>query len=133
MSSDIRELILEEIGNIDEMLLIHSYHRQALRELLAKISPPEQLEIEVEPVNPVTPQRAIVRPPSFKSKCRSFGEKVAQLVKEKGLTKKEAVIQLSDQGLIDRPVRTACAMVAPSNLGKRFHNKLFEGTPYGKQ
>jgi hypothetical protein len=108
--------------------LVHSFHRQALQELLAKITPPKQLEIDVSPAV----QKTAKTEPTFKDQCREFGKQVAILVREKNLTKTEAVHELLGDGVADRPLKSLMAMVAPSNLGKRFHNKLFEGTKYVK-
>lgn len=120
MSNDIRSLINQEIKDIDQMLTVHSYHRQALKELLDKMGEVQQ---------PV--QEA--KKDAWKKQCREFGRKVAQLVRERDCSKTDAVRTLLESGEIDTPLKTAQAMVAPSNLGTRFHNKLFEGTRYGKQ
>ena len=123
MSNDIRSLIDQEIHNIDEMLKVHAYHRQALQELLNKI--------EESPV--VSAPRETKRSNAFRQRCRDFASRVADLVKEKDVRKVEAIRELIESGEIDEPTKNVQAMISPVNVGRRFHNKLFEGTRYGKQ
>jgi len=123
MSNDIRSLIDQEIHNIDEMLKVHAYHRQALQELLNKI----------EEVPTVSAPRETKRSNAFRQRCRDFASRVANLVKEKDVRKVEAIRELIQSGEIDAPTENVQAMISPANVGRRFHNKLFEGTRYGKQ
>jgi len=123
MSNDIRSLIDQEIHNIDEMLKVHAYHRQALQELLNKI--------EEGPV--VSAPRETKKSNAFRQRCRDFASRVADLVKEKDVRKVEAIRELIHSGEIDEPTKSVQAMISPANVGRRFHNKLFEGTRYGKQ
>jgi len=123
MSNDIRSLINQEIQNIDEMLKVHSYHRLALQELLNKIGTEE-----------TAPQKKAVKKPSaFRDRCRLFASRVADLVKEKEVRKVEAIRELIESGEINEPTKNVQAMISPTNVGRRFHNKIFEGTRYGKQ
>lgn len=125
MSKDIKTLIQEEIGNIDEMLKAHAYHRQALKELLDKMS-------DVVVATPAV-QAKSNKLTNFRKRCREFAVEVANLVAKEKLTKAGAIRKLIEDGVIDRSLESAQAMVAPANIGKRFHNKIFEGTRYGKQ
>jgi len=119
MSNAIK-IIDEKMDQISELLRHHAYQLEVLRDLR------QQMDRS-------TGQVKTGGPKAFQIKATALAKKVAELIREQGCSKTDAVRQLRMQGETDMRIETGVAMCSPTHIGsQRKYNKIFKGTKYVK-
>jgi len=151
---DVIEYLDREAEELRDRLDTHAILLQALRDLRNRLNrqitscTPEEFFDEVsettsETVNADRAEQKQVKPkasspdPSYSGiqlvKCRKIARDVADLVKEKNMTKTQALKYLSKSGSLGYKVESARCMINPSRIGQKFNARLYKGTKYAKQ
>lgn len=147
---DVITFLDREADELRERLDTHAILLQAIRDLRTRLGrqinacTPEEFFTEVS-------ERKVVNQPVAKrksakstapdavysgvqlQKSRKIAREVAELVKERKITKTQALRQLEKSGQLGYKLQTAQVMINPSRIGHTFHSRLYKGTKYAKQ
>jgi paraquat-inducible protein B len=151
---DVIEFLDREAEELRDRLDTHAILLQALRDLrnrlyrqITSCTPQEFFDEVSETMSEaVEVHRAKQKPAKPKAaspdatlsgvqllKSRKIAREVADLVKERKMTKTQALRHLSKSGDLGYKVDTARVMINPSRIGHKFHSRLYKGTKYAKQ
>ena len=119
------DIIRNEIKTFEQKLQEHTFHVNQLRDLLGKIAP-ERTMVSVEAVPKF-------RSAQFIEKLEGIGRNVAAVIRQKKISKREAVEFLVDQGMISGNPKTLRNQLCPSVMGKELFNEVFKGTRYTEE
>ena len=125
------EIVQQEIKSFDEKIREHTFHVNQLRDLLERIS-----GAQVKPTKPVMAKGVgmIRHDKGHRGNKKTrviIANKVANLIRENGCTKAEALRALANSGELSKgSIPTLASQLNKSVMGEDLYHKVFKGTKY---